>query len=113
MNLKNALKHSKSCRKPVSNEDLEKLLHKIMATQTELAQSLRDSLALQQKTATEIQALQAGQDVLTAKIVELQALVDAGGTIGQELVDAVAAVAAQSKTNDDLIPDVVTPPPAP
>ena len=80
-----------------------------MATQAELAADLKAVLAKQQKTADEIKALQAGQDVLTAKIVELQALVDAGGTVSQELIDAVAAVKAQAQVVDDLIPDVPTP----
>lgn len=88
----------------------ERLDH-IMATQAELTNDLKAVLAQQQKTATEIAAVQAGQDVLTTKIAELEAVIAAGGTIGQELIDAVAAVKAQSQINDDLIPDAPAPTP--
>jgi len=89
---------------------IDQLERTIMASQAEIVADLKESLAAQKKTATEIVALQAGQDALTAKIVELEALVAAGGTIGPELVEVTADIKAQSKTNDELIPDVVVPP---
>lgn len=90
---------------------IEQKVDLIMATQAELSADLRAVNAQQLKTAGEIAALQAGQDVLTAKIVELQAIIDAGGTgVTQELIDAVAAVKSQAQIVDDLIPDVPAPP---
>lgn len=80
-----------------------------MATQAEIAADLRAVLAQQQKTAAEIAAVQEAQNVAIAKIAELEALIAAGGTVTQELVDAVAAVKAQAQIVDDLIPDVPTP----
>lgn len=92
-------------------ERVENKIDTIMATQSELSADLRAVNAQQLKTAGEIAALQAGQDVLTAKIVELQAIIDAGGTgVTQELIDAVAAVKSQAQIVDDLIPDVPAPP---
>lgn len=83
---------------------------KIMQTQTELANDLKAVLAQQQKTATEISAVQAGVDTLKQQVADLQAVIDSGGTISQELIDAVAAVKAQAQVIDDLIPDSPTPP---
>lgn len=89
---------------------LAEMERKIMATQAELAADLRAVRAQQEKTATEIAALQEAQNVAINKITELEALVAAGGTVTQELVDAVAAVKAQAQVVDDLIPDA---PPVP
>ena len=68
---------------------------RLMATQQELAAQLRDVLAQQKKTSTEITSVQASVDTLNAKIVELEAVIAAGGEASQELTDAVAAVKAQ------------------
>jgi hypothetical protein len=97
---------------PATKHDLKKLEDKLMATQAELVADLKAVLAQQQKTSGEITALQGSVDTLKAKIVELEAIIAAGGTVSQELVDAVAAVKAQAQTVDDQIPDVPTPPPA-
>lgn len=83
-----------------------------MATQAELTQTLKDVLAQQQKTAAEIQSVQAGVDELKTKIAELEAII-AAGEANPELADAVAAVKAQAQTVDDLIPDLPAPPPTP
>ena len=89
---------------------LAEMEKRIMASQTELAAQLRDVLAQQKKTSTEITAVQSSVDTLNAKIVELEAVIAAGGEASQELTDAVAAVKAQAQVVDDQIPDL---PPAP
>lgn len=91
--------------------NLEHQLKHIMATQSELAADLKAVLAQQQKTAGEITAVQKSVDDLKAQIVVLEGQISAGGTVTQELIDAVAAVKTQAQVVDDLIPDV--PPPAP
>lgn len=86
-----------------------------MATQKELTDDLKLVVEQQKKTHAEIITLQGGVDELKTKIAELQAIIDAGGTGGtvtQELIDAVAEVKAQAQIVDDAIPDVPTPPPA-
>ena len=85
--------------------NIEHQLKHIMATQTELAADLKAVLAQQQKTAGEITAVQASVDTLKARIVDLEGQIAAGGTVSQELVDAVAAVKAQAQIVDDLNPD--------
>lgn len=90
---------------------IDQLERKLMATQKELADDLKLVLAQQQKTVTEIQGLQTEVNTLKNTIVDLQKIIDAGGTIGQELVDAVAAVKAQAQVVDDQIPDVPVPNP--
>lgn len=94
--------------------DFTQFKETVMATQAEQAQTLRDVLAQQKKTATEIAGVQAQTETLKEKIDSLQAIIDAGtGTAGeatQELIDAVAAVKAQAQVLDDAIPDAVVPP---
>lgn len=94
---------------------IERKVDQIMATQKEMADDLKLVHAQQVKTAGEIALLQEAQNVAITKIAELEALIAAGGTVTQELVDAVAAVKTQAQIVDDLIPDVVPPPvePAP
>lgn len=107
---KEELNWFKSQFKAATKQDLEEMETRIMASQAELAADLKGVLERQKKTSTEIATLQASVDAQTVKIAELEALVAAGGTISQELVDAVAAVKAQAQLIDDQIPDVVTPP---
>lgn len=76
-----------------------------MATQQDLVNDLKAVRTQQEKTAGEIATLQTSVTTLNQKIVDLQAIVDAGGTISQELIDAVAAVKQEAQTVDDLIPD--------
>lgn len=82
-----------------------------MATQAELAETLRQVNEQQKKTGREIAALQASMDTLNAKIAELEAIIAAGGTPSQELVDAVQAVKDQAQIVDDQIPDAPEPAP--
>jgi len=93
-----------------TKHDLEQMEKRIMATQAELVAKLNATLEQQKKSAVEIQAVQASVDDLKKKIADLQAIIDAGGTVTPELVDAVNAVANQAQVVDDLIPDA---PPAP
>ena len=86
---------------------------RIMATQAQLAADLKAVLEQQKKTSGEITALQGSVDTLNAKIVELEAVIAAGGDATQELTDAVDAVKAQAQVVDDQIPDLPEPPPAP
>ena len=83
-----------------------------MATITELVADLKAVKAVQEKTALEIQSVQAGVNVLNAKITELETIIAAGNEVPAELVDAVAAVKLQAQLVDDLIPDLPVPPPA-
>lgn len=77
-----------------------------MATQIQLTADLKAVLAQQKKTSQEIASVQAATDVLTAKIVELEAIIAAGGEVSAELAAAVAAVKAQAQAIDDQIPDL-------
>jgi hypothetical protein len=89
---------------------IDRLERKLMASNAELTADLKLVLAQQVKTAGEIATVQASVDTLNAKIVELEAIIAAGVTPSQELIDAVAAVKAQAQIIDDQIPDVVVPP---
>jgi hypothetical protein len=82
-------------------------LNKIMATQAELIADLKAVRIEQEKTATEITAVQAAQTVALNKITELEAVIASGSmSPSQELIDAVKAVKAQAQVVDDLIPDI-------
>lgn len=86
---------------------LNNKLDQIIMTQTELAAGLK---AIQTQVG-KVAAEQAARfDVLTAKIVELEALIGTGGAIGTEVTDALAAVQTALQALDDVIPDA---PPAP
>lgn len=70
-------------------------LNKIMATQAELAQQLRDLTAQNEKARVEI----------LAKIAALeQAIIDAGNTT-PEVDAALADLKASVQTDDDIVPD--------
>lgn len=97
---------------PATKQDIEELKDLYMATQAELTQTLKDVVVQQQKTASEIKAVQASVDELKAKIAELESVI-ASGEVNPDLSEAVAAVKAQAQTVDDLIPDLPTPPPVP
>lgn len=89
---------------------LDQMEEKIMATQKELADDLKLVLAQQVKTQGEIATVQASVDTLKQQVIDLEAIIAAGGTgVSQELIDAVAAVKAQAQIIDDAIPDVPTP----
>lgn len=73
-------------------------LNKIMASQAELAQQLRDITAQNEKARAEI----------LAKIAALEeALANAGGTTA-EVDAAVADLKASVQTDDDIVPDAPT-----
>lgn len=91
---------------------MEEMENKIMATQAELTADLKSVTAQLKKLDGDTKALQTSVDTANAKIVELEALVAAGGTIGQELIDAVAEVKAAVQVVDDNVPEVPTPPAA-
>lgn len=89
---------------------IAQLKEMLMATSAELTADLKLVLAQQQKTVAEIQSVQTAVNTLNAKIVELEAIIAAGGEgISQELTDAVAEVKAQAQVVDDQIPDLPTP----
>jgi Xaa-Pro aminopeptidase len=106
------LRHDRS---HVILDRLTQMENKIMATQAELTADLKLVKAQQVKTAEEIAAVQAAQNLSLQKITDLEAVIAAGVTPSQELVDAVAEVKAQAQIVDELIPDlpVVIPPTEP
>lgn len=73
-----------------------------MASQAEIVQQLNEARAQLRKVSEEQSAR---SDTLLKKIAELEAIIAAGGTIGQDLVDAAAGVKAEAQALDDLIPD--------
>lgn len=84
----------------------------IMKTQAEIIQQLKDAAVRQAKTIAEIGVVQGTVTELNAKVVELQALIEAAGTnVSQELVDAAQAVADLATQADDQLPDVSVIPP--
>ena len=94
-----------------TKHDLERTENRIMASQAELAQQLREVLAQQKKTSGEISAVQASVDTLKQKITDLEAVIATGGEASAELTQAVADVKAQAQVVDDQIPDLPPPPP--
>jgi translation initiation factor 1 (eIF-1/SUI1) len=85
---------------------------RIMATQAELAADLKLVADQQRKTLGEIAAVQVSVNTLKNKITELEAIIAAGGTIGDELFNAVAEVKSLAQQVDDSIPDAPATPPA-
>jgi len=75
----------------------------IMSTQAELAAQLNTVTAEVTKIGTETQTL-------LTKIADLTAAIEAGGATTPEVDAALAALQAQVKVVDDLVPDA---PPAP
>lgn len=92
---------------------IRRLLEKIMVTQAEHAQALREVANQQRKTIGEIGTLQTTITSLNSKVEELQKQLDdigAGGELTQEVLDAFAEVKSLAQQADDEIPDVPTPP---
>jgi len=100
-----------------------------MATQSEIvaqlkdvSQGLKDTQAAVASLQTEVGKVGTETDSLIKQVADLKAIIDAGGTITQELQDAVADVATQAGavksgiTNvttavqavDDKVPDVIS-----
>lgn len=90
-------------------EQIEKKVEALMATQVELAADLQASVEQLKKTQGEIKAVQAATDTLKAKVKELEEIIanNPGAQAIAELVEAVAAVKAQTQVVDDEIPDPV------
>ncbi len=96
---------SKSHSVPATKQDLEEMEKRIMKTQAELVQVLNAVNEQQKKTVTEIQGVQTEVNTLNDKIIELQKIIEAGGTVSPELEAAVDAVQTQAQVVDDAIPD--------
>lgn len=94
----------------VTKKDLDEWGKKIMATQAELVADLKTVVAQLQKLDGDTRVLQQSVDAANAKIAELEAIIAQGGTIGQELIDAVAEVKAAVQVVDDNVPEVPAPP---
>jgi hypothetical protein len=88
-----------------------KLLRQIMATQADIINDLKETKARQLKTASEIATVQATVDTLNKKIVDLEAIIAAGGEITPELATLVGEVKALAIATDEQLPDAVVPAP--
>ena len=82
--------------------DLKEL---IMASNAELTTKLDAVAVQQQKTITEIAALQGTVTELRQSVTDLQAVIAAGGEPSPELEAAVEKVAGLAQQVDDAIPD--------
>lgn len=67
----------------------------IMTTQAELATQIEELTAQNEKARAEV----------LAKIAELQAALDAAGTVDQAVLDAFGALKASVQADDDIVPD--------
>ena len=81
-----------------------------MDTQAQAAATLRSVAERDQKILGEIATLQETVNTLTAKVQELQGTLAQGGTITQELQDAINEVVDLTARVDDQIPDLTTQP---
>lgn len=72
---------------------------RIMATQAELAQQLRDITAQNEKARAEI----------LARVAELEAAIQNAGNSTPEVDEALAALRASVQADDDMNPDAPTP----
>lgn len=92
---------------------LAQMEERIMANQEQLQEQLTADLKVAntqlKKLVADTAGIQPAVDALTAKIAELEAIIAAGGTIGQELIDAVAETKALAQTVDDNVPELPTP----
>jgi hypothetical protein len=83
---------------PATKQDLLNTENHIMETQAELAADLRAVTARVAKIGTEVGAT-------LAKVVELEALLAAGGPVTDEVLTALAELKVQAQATDDLIVD--------
>ena len=98
---KTALGRCPSRPDPIHNHDVVKMLKQIIMTQAELAAGLKTLAAQQGKIAKE----QSDRfDVLTKKIADLEAAINAG-EVQPEVTAAFAEVQAAAQSLDDSIPD--------
>lgn len=83
------------------------------ATAAEVTAKLNAANTRLEKLVNDTSKYQGSVDELKAQIVELQKLIDAGGTIGPELVAAADRTEQLAQQVDDNVPEVTpTPPPA-
>lgn len=80
------------------SKHLNQRLDHIMATQSELAQQIAAITAQVAKIGTETSAT-------LQKVIDLQAIIDAGEAVSPELQAAVDALKVQAQKTDDLVPD--------
>lgn len=78
--------------------DIRELKEFLMATQSEVAQTLTDLTAQVAKIGEETRAL-------LDRIADLQEAVDNAGSVDPAVLDALAALQAQVTVVDDLVPD--------
>ena len=84
-----------------------------MATQAEILADLKAAIVSLKQVNKDTKEAQASIDALKAKIVELEALIQAGGAITPEIVEAVAEVKSLAQTADDNLPNTPEVPPNP
>ncbi len=102
--LKAVLEWLKSHANLATKHDLVEMEKRIVMTQTESAQAIKDITAQIQKIGGETaKTLQ--------KVTDLEALIAAGGDATPEVVQALAEAKAAAQAADDLTPDA--PPPTP
>ena len=70
-------------------------LDKIMTTQAELAQQITDLTAQNEKARAEV----------LAKIADMQAALDAAGSVDPTVLEAFDALKASVQADDDIVPD--------
>lgn len=86
-------------------DNIERKLNKIIMTQAELVTQLNTITAQVAKIGVETgNTLQ--------QVIDLKALLAAGGTVTPEVIDAVTALQAQAQKTDDLVPDAPATPSA-
>lgn len=109
--VRESLEWFKSHLQSATLHDLQQMERRLLMTSQELEQLLNNRTT----QIIKISAEQAGRfDTLTAKIAELQALIEAGGAGGQitpALVAAAEAVGVALDNLDAAIPDAVPTPP--
>jgi hypothetical protein len=106
----------KSRRDPITNADLKKLLNSMAKTQAELTADLKEAADNIKAANVTLTKVTAESTKLLADFLALKAIIDAGGTIGQELQDAAADVLEQAKAvkaativADDVVVDAAAP----
>ena len=97
----------------VTKRDLKAMEKRIMATQAEILADLKAAIVSLKQVNKDTKEAQASIDALKAKIVELEALIQAGGAITPEIVEAVAEVKSLAQTADDNLPNTPEVPPNP
>lgn len=93
-----------------TKQDLKDMEKRIMATQAEILADLKAAIVSLKQVNEDTKDAQASIDELKAKIVELEALIQAGGAITPEIAEAVAEVKALAQSADDNLPNRVVVP---